>query len=53
MIPEAREVDFGVEYATPLSDRSDIVMGYELRTNAGHVAGRTDRVAVLGWRLTF
>jgi len=53
MVPEAREMDFGVEYATPLSERSDLVMGYEFRTSAGHVAGRTDRVAVLGWRLSF
>lgn len=53
MVPEAREIDIGMEYGVALSDRSDVVMGYGLRQNAGHVAGRTDRVAVLGWRLTF
>lgn len=53
MVPEARQVDFGVEYAAPLAGGSEVVMGYEFRENAGHVAGRTDQVAVLGWRVAF
>lgn len=53
MVPEARQVDFGVEYAAPLVGGSEVVVGYEFRENAGHVAGRTDQVAVLGWRVAF
>lgn len=53
MVPEAREVDVGFEYGLALSDRSDLVLGYAMRRNAGHVAGRSDRVALLGWRLSF
>lgn len=52
-VPEAREVNFGMEYSLPLSDRGEMVLGWTLRQNAGHVAGQTDRVAALGWRLRF
>lgn len=52
-VPEAREVDFGMEYSLPLSDQGEMVLGWSLRQNAGHVAGQTDRVAALGWRLRF
>lgn len=52
-VPEAREMDFGMEYSLPMSDRGEMVLGWSLRQNAGHVAGQTDRVAALGWRLRF
>lgn len=53
LVPQAREVNFGVEYALPLSERGEMILGWTLRRNAGHVAGQTDQVAALGWRLRF
>lgn len=52
-VPEAREVNLGLEYGMPLSARGEMVLGWSYRRNAGHVAGQTDRVAALGWRLRF
>jgi subtilase-type serine protease len=52
-VPEAREVDIGLEYSLPVSLRGEMVLGWSYRRNAGHVAGQTDRVAALGWRLRF
>lgn len=52
-VPEAREVNLGLEYGMPLSAQGEMVLGWSYRHNAGHVAGQTDRVAALGWRLRF
>ena len=52
-VPEAREVDIGLEYSLPVSERGEMVLGWSYRRNAGHVAGQTDRVAAMGWRLRF
>jgi hypothetical protein len=51
--PAARQFDLGFEYLMPLSDQSDMVLGYALQNNAGNVAGREDQVALLGWRMRF
>ena len=53
LVPEARQVDLGVEYYLPTSQRSDLVLGFAHQRNAGHVAGQTDQVAMMGWRLQF
>ena len=53
MAPAARQLDLGFEYLMPLSDQSDMVLGYALQSNAGHIAGREDHLALLGWRMRF
>ena len=53
MAPAARQLDLGFEYLMPLSDQSDMVLGYALQSNAGNIAGREDHLALLGWRMRF
>lgn len=53
MVPDARELEIGLEYAADLRDGQALLVGLSHRLNAGHISGNTDQVLALGYSWKF
>ncbi len=53
MVPEARQLDLGMDYARPVAMGAEMVLSAAHSLNAGHVAGETDTTIGIGWQLNF
>jgi hypothetical protein len=53
LAPGGRQTDMSISYGLPLSDRSEVIMSAIHSLNSGNVAGYSDTVTALGWRLRF
>lgn len=51
--PEARELDLSITYGTPFGPGGEVFVGAIHAFNHGHVAGREETAAVLGFRMAF
>ncbi|MDX5401348.1 MAG: S8 family serine peptidase, partial [Rhodobacterales bacterium] len=51
--PEDREINLSVTYGTPFGPGGEVFLGAMHAINHGHVAGRQDSAAILGFRMTF
>ena len=50
--PDARQIDFGVEYAAPLH-KGEMRLGAMLSENTGHIAGQRDLSLIAGYQIRF
>lgn len=53
LVPTARQVDLSIGYGFPVNDKSDVVLSAIHSLNSGNVAGFSDSVAAVAWRINF
>lgn len=51
--PQAREVDLSITYGTPIGQSAEMYVGAIHAFNHGHITGRQDTAAIMGFRIAF
>lgn len=51
--PQAREIDLSITYGTPMGQSAEVFVGAIHAFNHGHITGRQDTAAIMGFRVTF
>lgn len=51
--PQAREVDLSITYGTPIGQSAEVYVGAIHAFNHGHITGRQDTAAIMGFRIAF
>jgi hypothetical protein len=51
--PQAREIDLSITYGTPMGQSAEVFVGAIHAFNHGHITGRQDTAAIMGFRVAF